>query len=58
MMEEENTYDGSVITSVMEFKMEGIKIDQTFAEMLCSLTDCSIDVLKNGKQISKAVIVN
>lgn len=55
-IEEENVRDGSVTTSVMEFKMEGIKTDQTFAEMLCSLTDCSIDVLKNGKQISKAVI--
>ena len=55
-MEEENVCDGSVITSVMEFKMDGIKIDQTYAEMLCSLTDCSIDVLKNGKQISKAMI--
>ena len=53
---EENTCDGSVITSVMKFKMEGIKTDQTFAEMLCSLTDCGIDVLKNGKQISKAII--
>ena len=46
-----NTCDGSVITSVMEFKMEGIKTDQTFAEMLCSLTNCSIYVLKMANRL-------
>jgi len=36
--------------------MEGVKLDQTFAEILCMVNDCCNDVLRSGKQINKAII--
>lgn len=48
--------EGQVITSIMEFKTGFFSRDQTLAEMMCILTDCSVQVLKEGKQISKAVV--
>lgn len=51
----EEVVEGDVITSVMEFKTGYFVRDQTLAEMMCTLTDCSIEVLRDGKQIKKAV---
>lgn len=45
-----------VTTSIMEFKMGMFTTDQTLAEMLCTLTDCCVDTLKQGNQINKAVV--
>ena len=48
--------DGDVVTSVIEFKANIFSRDQTLAQMICTLTDTSIDILKKGKQINKATI--
>ena len=48
--------NGNIVTSVLEFKLDGIKLDQSIAEMLCTVTNCSVDVLRSSKQISKAII--
>lgn len=47
--------EGEVITGVMEFKRNMVEDSQTLAEMLCCLTDCCLEQIKNGKQIKKAV---
>lgn len=52
----EDVWDGDILTSAIEFKKKGVKLEQTLAKMLCMLTNWSIDVLRNGKQINKATI--
>lgn len=54
-MSEESEVEGEVTTSVTEFKTGGFVRDQALAEMMCTLTDCNIEVLKDGKQIKKAL---
>ena len=51
----EEVIEGEVTTSIMEFKTGGFVRDQALAEMMCTLTDCSIEALKEGKQINKAL---
>ena len=36
--------------SVMELR------DQTIAQMMCTLTDGGVEVLRDGKQLSKAIV--
>ena len=48
--------EGEVITTIMELKTGFFARDQTIAQMMCTLTDCGVDVLKDGKQISKAIV--
>jgi len=47
---------GDVITGVVEFKKSQFALDQTYAEMLCTLTDCCVEHLKNGKQVKNAIV--
>ena len=48
--------EGHSYTAVMEFKPGGFAVDQTLADMLCSGADGSVEILKEGKQISMAII--
>lgn len=48
--------DGDLVASVIEFKTSQYSRDQLLAEMLCAITDCSVDLLKKGKQINEATI--
>ena len=48
--------EGHSYTAVMEFKTGGFAVDQTLANMLCSGADGSVEILKQGKQISMAII--
>ena len=48
--------EGQVITSIMEMKTGFFARDQIIAQMMCTLTDCAVEVLKEGKQISRAVV--
>ena len=48
--------DGDLITSVIEVKSNEYSRDQLLAEMLCTITDCSVDLLQRGKQINEATI--
>ena len=41
--------DGDLITSVIEVKSNEYSRDQLLAEMLCTITDCSVDLLQRGK---------
>ena len=50
--EESEEIDGDVV----EFKSSTFSRDQILAEMVCTLTDSSIDLLKKGKQINRATI--
>ena len=54
--EERNENDGDIFTSLIEFKTTTFSQDQLLAEMMCTITDCSVEVLKKGKQINKATI--
>ena len=54
--EETQESDGDVFTSLFEFKTTTFSRDQILAEMICTLTDCSVDVLSKGKQINRATI--
>ena len=54
--EESQETDGEVVTSVIEFKTSTFSHDQLLAEMICTLTDSSVEELKRGKQINKAII--
>ena len=53
---ENQEFDGDITTSVIEFKTSEYSQDQLLAEMLCTVTDCSVDLLKKRKQINKAII--
>ena len=48
--------DGTIITGVIELKLETVEVDQTLAEMLCTLTDCGVEELKKGRQLEKAMV--
>lgn len=48
--------DGDVVTSVVEFKTSIFSRDQILAEMVCTITDSCVDLLKKGKQINRAII--
>lgn len=48
--------EGDVITGVIEFKKATFAVDQTLAEMLCTLTDCALEQLKQGRQLKKAIV--
>jgi len=48
--------ESEVTTGVIEFKKVKFLIDQTLAEMLCTLTDCALEQLKKGKQIKKVIV--
>ena len=50
------TIEGDVITGMIEFKRVTFETDQVLAEMLCTLTDCSLEQLKDGKLLKKAMI--
>ena len=54
--EETQEVDGDVITSVIEFKITTYARDQLLAEMICTLTDSCVELLKKGKQINTAMI--
>lgn len=54
--EESQEDDGDIFTSLIEFKTTTFSRDQILAEMICTLTDCSVDVLSRGKQINRAMI--
>ena len=48
--------DGDVITSIVEFKAKIFSRDQVLAQMMCTLTDTCVDVLKKGRQINQATV--
>ena len=56
LMEASVVYEGDLLTGVVEFKKSQFSKDQTLAEMLCTMTDCCVDQLKNAKQIKKAIV--
>ena len=41
--------DGTIITGIVELKREMTEVDQTSAEMLCTLTDCGVEELRKGR---------
>lgn len=47
--------EGDITTSILEFKTGCFVRDQTLAELLCTLTDSSVDTLKEGKLVKRAV---
>lgn len=47
---------GWVITSIIEFKTGIFARHQILAQMMCTLTDCCVEVLKKGEQISQSII--
>ena len=51
LMEASVVDEGDLLTGVVEFKKSQFSKDQTLAEMLCTVTDCCVDQLKNAKQI-------
>lgn len=48
--------EGQVVTSVTELKVGSFAVDQTIAQMMCTLTESCVEVLRDGKQISKGVV--
>lgn len=48
--------EGQVVASVMELEIGLFARDQTIAQMMCTLTDGGVEVLRDGKQISKAIV--
>ena len=54
--DEPQDIDGDVITGVIEFKSSTYARDQLLVEMICTLTDCCVELLKNGKQINTGII--
>ena len=47
--------EGQVVTSILELKTGIFAHDQTIAQMTCTLTDCAVEVLKEGKQVNRAL---
>ena len=47
--------EGEVVTGVVELKKSTFDDDQTLGEMLCCLTNCTVEQLKNGNQVKKAI---
>ena len=47
--------EGEVITGILEFKRDTFEDNQTLAEMLCCLTDCTIEQLKKGNRVKTAI---
>ena len=45
-----------VVTSVIELKTGLFAVDQTMAQMMCTLTEGCIEVLREGKLVDKALI--
>ena len=48
--------EGDIITSRIEFKRVTFETEQVLAEMLCTLTDCSLELLKDEKLLNLWVI--
>ena len=46
---ESQQVDGDLVTSVIEFKTSKYSRDQLLAEMLCTVTDCSVDLSQERK---------
>ena len=46
----EPSMHGDVLCSVMEFKCGSHAVDQLLAEMLCTVIDCCVKLLKEGKE--------
>ena len=53
---ESERIEGDTYTAVFEFKTGHFAIDQTVANMICVAADGSMEVLKNGQQISLAIV--
>ena len=53
---ESEQIEGDTYSAVIEFKTGSFAIDQTVANMICVAADGSMEVLKNGKQISLAIV--